>query len=257
MKKIKIILSAVILLSGTVLFGQEYKLKVSGNKTLRILEVNHVQVQGHDGNELIMTNEHKHRHDEERSEGLTAISGMGLTDNSGIGLSVVDKGDVIEIQQLARRNSNKYVIKVPKSVKVYYEHKGNSGRTFRASNISSEIEASVNHNGVELTNVTGPMTINSVHGKIEAVFSTVSQSNPISILSVHGLVDVALPGNTKADLKMESHWGELLTDMNIEFDKSEEQLRSYSSKVKGKLNGGGVAIHLASTHNNVYLRTKK
>lgn len=107
-----------------------------------------------------------------------------------------------------------------------------------------------------LENVTGPMTINSVHGKIEAIFKAVNQSNPILIISVHGLVDVTLPANTKANIRMEAKYGESLTNMDIEFDKSEEELRSFSSKVNGKLNGGGVEIFLVSSHNNIYLRKK-
>ena len=142
-------------------------------------------------------------------------------------------------------------------MKISYHHSGTGGRTFKASNISAEIEASVNHNGVRLENVTGPMTINSVHGRIEAIFASVNQSSPISIISVHGLVDVALPSNTKANLKMEAQHGELLTNMNIEFGKTDEELRRYSSKVNGTLNGGGVQIYLASNHGNVYLRNKE
>jgi hypothetical protein len=30
----------------------------------------------------------------------------------------------------------------------------------------------------------------------------------------------------------------------------------YSDKVSGKLNGGGVAIDLSATHDNIYLRKK-
>jgi hypothetical protein len=257
MKKIKIIIASMLIFSSSILLAQEYKLKVSGSKTLRLIEVNKVEIKGYDGSEIIITTQSKSKGDEERAKGLTAINGLGITDNTGIGLSAIESGNSIEIQQLAKRNGNKYLIKVPKSVKVYYEHSGTGGSTFKVSNISSEIETSTLHNGIHLDNVTGPMTINSVHGKIEATFASVNQSSPISIISIHGLVDVSLPSNTKANLKMETHWGELLSDMNIEIDKTDDQLKAYSSKVNGKLNGGGVALHISSTHNNVYLRTKK
>ena len=247
-----------LVVSSTLLYAQEFKLKVSGARTIKFLEINNAEIEGYDGNEIVVSTEVKNRRDEERAEGLTAISGKGMTDNSGVGLSVVENGDAIEMQQLSKRNSNNYKIKIPSNCKVFYQHSNTmGGKTVKISNISSEIEASVLHNNIRLENVTGPMTINSVHGKIEAIFSSVNQNNPISIINIHGLVDVTLPSNTKANLKMESHWGELLTDLNIEFGTTDEQLRSYSSKVEGKLNGGGVAIHLSSTHNNVYLRSKK
>ncbi len=257
MKKLIIFIAVFALISGEHLLAQEYKLKVSGNKTLKLLEVNKVEVVGYEGSEIVFTTELKKSGDEERAKGLTAISGAGLTDNTGIGLSAVDKGNEIEVQQLARNNSNRYLIKVPSNVKLFYEHTGVSGSDFKASNIKSEMEVSTLHNSIKLENVTGPMTLNSVHGKIEVIFSSLNQSNPTSILSVHGLVDVSLPADTKANLQMDSNWGELYTDMKIEFDKAKDGMTVHSSNVKGKLNGGGIELHLSSTHNNVYLRTKK
>lgn len=252
----KLILVLAFIACATLLQAQEYKIKAGSGKMLKLVEVNYAEVEAYDGNEVVISTEVKQRRDEERAKGLTAISGMGLTDNTGIGLSVVENGNDIEVQQLAKRTSNKYIIKVPKSVKISYTHSGVDGKTFKMKNITAEIEASVKHNSIKLEDVTGPMTINSVHGKIEAIFSSVNQSNPISIISVHGLVDVALPANTKANLRMEAKYGELLTNMDIEFDKSDGDMKSFSSKVAGKLNGGGVEIHLVSSHGNVYLRKK-
>lgn len=256
MKNLKIVLMLTLVYCTTILYAQEFKLKVNGDKTLKLIELNSAAVEGYDGSEIIISTENNQRRDEERAKGLTAISGMGLTDNSGIGLSVIENGNDIEVQQLAKRTSTNYTIKVPKSVKISYTHSGVEGNTFKASNITAEIEASTKHNGTRLENVTGPMTINSVHGNIEVVFTSVNQNNPISIISVHGLVDVSLPSATKANLKMESKYGELLTNMDIEYNKSNEDMRTISSKVNGKLNGGGVEVYLVSTHGNVYLRNK-
>lgn len=265
MNKIKVVILIVALAVSSTLFAQEFRMKVTGNKTLKIIEVNKVEIESHDGSEIIFSREIKKNRHEERAKGLTAISGLGLTDNTGIGLSVKETGNNIEVQQLSRRSSSRTFIKVPKNVKVFYEYtgtgsynsSGSGGGSFRAINISSELEVSTVHGGMWLENVTGPMTLNSVHGKIEVIFASVNQSSPTSILSVHGLVDVSLPADTKANLKMESHWGELLTDMDIEFEKSDGEMRKHSSNVKGKLNGGGVEFHVASNHGNVYLRKRK
>jgi hypothetical protein len=62
------------------------------------------------------------RDDDGRAKGLRAISSMGLEDNTGIGLSVVDKGEVIEVQQLKKTDGPDITIKVPKGVKVSYSH---------------------------------------------------------------------------------------------------------------------------------------
>jgi DUF4097 and DUF4098 domain-containing protein YvlB len=112
------------------------------------------------------------------------------------------------------------------------------------------------HNGVVLTNVTGPLNIKTVHGDIDASLEAALKS-PVNIESVHGHVDVALPLTTKANLKLSTNFGEILVDpaFKIEIEKTGEMIK-YSDKVSGKINGGGIEIDLSATHNNVYLRKK-
>jgi hypothetical protein len=87
-------------------------------------------------------------------------------------------------------------------------------------------------------------------------FSKVNPKNPISITSVHGDVDVTLPAKTPANLEMKSSHGEIYTDMDIAFNNTnKDNMRQISgNQILGKLNGGGVEIHLESTHSNIYLR---
>lgn len=257
MKKTGLITTIITFFVLTGVYAQEYKLKVSGNKTLKIIEVNKVNVEGYDGNEIIFTTVEGKSSRPERAEGLTAIGAMGLVDNTGIGLSVKESGEVIEVQPMSKRSGGRYLIKVPSNVKINYEHSSSYGSKFNVKNVSSELEISTNHNGIMLEDVTGPMTINTVHGKIEVAFISVNQSNPISIVSVHGLIDVSIPSTTKANIRMSSGWGELYTDLDIKFDQSADELRSNSMKVSGKLNGGGVTIDLSTSHSNIYLRQKK
>ena len=256
MKKVSLI-TAIVFSVVVSAFAQEYKVAASGDKTLKISEVNQVDLEAYDGNEIIFSPASDSHERPERAEGLQAIGSMGLTDNSGIGLSVQEKGNEIIVQPMTKRSGGRFTIKVPKGVKISYEHSTSYGSTFNVKNVTSELEVSTNHSGIKLENVTGPMTINTVHGKVEIDFSTVNQSNPISIVSVHGLIDVSLPSSTKANVRMSSGWGELYTDMKIDFDQSEDELRAKSTKVTGTLNGGGVIIDLSSSHGNIYLRNGK
>ena len=257
MKNIRVLIILVMVLAVLVSAkGQEYKLAVSGNKTLKIHEVGKVEITGYDGNEIVFSTEVKANDGAERAKGLRAISGGGLEDNSGIGLSIIESGDNIEVNPLSKRSGPRYKIKVPRNVKVFYEHSTAYGSKVVIKDIASEIEASTNHSSLWLENVTGPMTINTVHGKIEAIFSDVNQASPTTIVSVHGLIDIALPSNSKANLKMRTTWGEIYTDMNIALDKSTDSDAS-STKISGTLNGGGVVLDISTSHSNIYLRIKK
>jgi predicted membrane protein len=254
MKKQIVVIALGLLMNG-VIYGQDYKLNKSSG-TLEIREVNNVTIEGYNGNEIIFSSRDQDRDDDDRAKGLRAISSMGLEDNTGIGLSVVDKGNVIEVRQLKKMDGPDIKIMVPKGVTVSYSHTSPHGDEIEIKNFDGAIEVSTVHNGVILTNDTGPLNIKTVHGDIEASFDS-APKNPVSFESVHGHVDVALPIATKANMKLSTNFGEILVDpdFKIEIERTGNMVR-YSDKVSGKLNGGGLEINLSSTHNNVYLRKK-
>ncbi|MBL0745031.1 DUF4097 family beta strand repeat-containing protein [Chryseolinea lacunae] len=237
--------------------AQEYKVAKSSGR-LEIREVNHVVVEGYSGNEIVFTSRSGKRDDDERAKGLRSVSANGLEDNTNLGLSVVDKGNVIEVQQLKRMDGPEITIKVPKGVTVSYSHTSPHGDEIEFKNVEGEIEVSTMHNGVQLTNVTGPLTIKTVHGDIEGTLNA-SVKAPISIVSVHGHVDIALPTTVKASVKLGTVYGEIFVDPEFKMDleRTENNMVKFSSDtVTGKINGGGLDINLSSTHNNVYLRKK-
>ncbi|MEO8471979.1 MAG: DUF4097 family beta strand repeat-containing protein [Chryseolinea sp.] len=254
MKKIMITIALACSMMG-IAKAQEYKVSKSTGK-LEIKEVNHISVEGYSGNEIVFTTSSGGRDKDPRAKGLKAVSSNGLEDNSGLGLSVVDKGGVIEVQQLKKMDGPDITIKVPKGVSVSYSHSSPYGSDVGFKNVESEIEVSTLHNSVKLDNVTGPMTVNTIHGDIDATLGA-TMKEPISIVSVHGHVDVAIPVGTKANLKMKTVYGEIFVDpdFKIEIEKSGNMIK-YSDNVTGKINGGGIDLNFSSTHNNVYLRKK-
>jgi predicted membrane protein len=252
----KQILAIALLLVTTWVFAQEYKLPKTSGK-LMISEVNNVTIEGYDGKEIVFSSMDGVKEKDKRAEGLRAISAMGLEDNTGIGLSVKDNGNTVEVYQMKKMDGPKVKILVPKGVSILYSHSSPYGNSVKFKNVANEIEISTLHNSVHLDNVTGPLMVKTVHGSIDVIFGA-TINNPISIVSVHGAVDVTLPATTKANLAMSTSWGEMFVDpaIKIEFDGQGEWKKYGSNKVNGKLNGGGLEMQLSSTHNNIYLRKK-
>lgn len=245
----------MIMMSIGLSFGQEYKVAKSTGR-LEIKEVNNVKVEGYAGNEIVFSSMDRNRDDDGRAKGLRAVSSLGLEDNTGLGISVQDKGNVIEVYQLKKMDGPDITIKVPKGVVVSYTHSSPHGDDVKFINVEGEIEVSTVHSSVELENVTGPMNVKTVHGDIDVTLSA-AMKNPISISSIHGHVDVAMPSATKATLRLGTSWGEIFVDpeFKIEFDQKTNMIK-YSDNVSGKINGGGLEVNLSSTHDNVYLRKK-
>jgi hypothetical protein len=253
--KNRIAITALALVLCGVVKAQDFKLAKSSGR-LEIKEVNHLIVEGYSGNEIIFSSTNGDRQDDERAKGLRSVSGLGLEDNTGLGLSVVDKGASIEVQQLKKMDGPEITIKVPKGVTVVYTHTSPYGEAVEFKSVEGEIEISTVHNNVVLSNVTGPMTVKTVHGGIEASL-TANAKSPISIVSVHGHVDIAMPVGTKANLKLGTVYGEIFVDPDFKIDiEKTGNMVKYSDNISGKINGGGLDITLSSTHNNVYLRKK-
>ena len=256
MKKIVLVIGIIVALIGMAT-AQEFKLaKNSGRLEIHL---GNVTVEGHAGNEIIFSSRDKDDDDKDednRSKGLRAINGLGLEDNTGLGINVTDKGAVIEVNQLKKMNSPEIKILVPKGVIVSYEYSSQYGGDAIFKNLENEIEASTHYNSLEFENVTGPVTAKAIYGHIEASFSQ-NVKGPLSLVSIYGYADVALPATIKANLKLATSYGEILVapEFKIEIERDGEMVR-YSDKVNGKVNGGGMSIDIRSDYGKVYLRKK-
>jgi hypothetical protein len=245
------------LLIGTFLtcqaFAQEYKIaKTSGRLVIKMPSVS---VEGYDGKDIVFTTTDK-QHADERAAGLMLLSGSGLKDNTGIGLNTAEKGSDLEISAVDP-SMGKVTIKVPKGLAISYnwQELHHSGKvTFK--NIQKEIDISSKNSAVELDDVTGPVSINTLYASVKARFTN-KVTGPITIASIYSTVDVAVPVATKANLKLNTTYGKVFaaSDMKIDLKKrTEDEMVEYTGHIEGSLNGGGTDINLSSTYGKVYLR---
>lgn len=253
MKKLATFALAIVALSAS---AQEYKIAKSTGR-LEINEVNNVTIEGYSGNEIVFSSLDNSSERDHRADGLRAISANGLEDNTGIGLAVRENGSTYEVYQLKKMDGPRVKIMVPKGVIISYRHTSPHGSDVKLKNVESEVEISTVHNGIRLDNVSGPMNVRTAHGEIEVTFND-NIKGPIYLSSTHGLVDVSLPASTKANVTLSAGHGEIFVDPNLKLEvpKTGEWTKYGSSKVEGKVNGGGIDISLGTSHGNIYLRKK-
>lgn len=236
----------------TVAMAQDYKVAKSTGKL--VINLSSVTVEGYAGNEIVFSSENMSKNEDDRAKGLRPINGSGVTDNTGLGIAVADKGNTVEVSQVNQRDRRIH-IKVPKGVAISYEFERVEAGKASFKNIESELEVSVQYNSVSLENVTGPMTIKTIYGGIDAKLGDVLKG-PISIASVYGHVDVAIPAATKANVLLSTSHGEIFAaaDFKIDVEKNNSEMINYSNKVRGKLNGGGIDFSLRADFGKIYLR---
>ena len=254
MKK-KFIIGALLILAATISYAQEFKVAKSSGR----LEIylGRVTVEGHNGNEIIFTTNDGRNEKDKRAEGLRSVNSLGLEDNTGLGINVTDKGNVVEVYQLKKTSSPNIKILVPKGVIVSFQHETQYGGEAVFKNMENEIEVSAQYNSVSLENVTGPLTVKTIYGGVDAVFGSVIK-DPVSIVSVYGHVDVSLPATTKANLKLSTSYGEIFVapEFKLDVQKNSEGMLNYGDDVAGKINGGGLNIDLSANYGKIYLRKK-
>ncbi|MBO9203515.1 MULTISPECIES: hypothetical protein [Niastella] len=238
--------------------AQEYKLGKSGGKM--IINLSNVVIEGYNGNEIIFSSlkPKSSKVVDPREEGLQAINEFGNRDNTGLGISVLDKGSVVEVNQVVPDSGIK--ILVPKGLILsFVNRKITQTEKIICRNVENEIEIDVEYNPVQLENVTGPVVVRSLYGAVEAIFNR-QVKGPISIAAVFATVDVAIPVDTKANLKLKSEHSYIMTspDFKIEVEKSkDDSVYFYGNLVTGKLNGGGQDFKVSSEYGKVYLRKTK
>jgi DUF4097 and DUF4098 domain-containing protein YvlB len=140
-------------------------------------------------------------------------------------------------------------------------------------NFKGELDVSMMYHNVNMSNVYGPVAVNTVYGGIEATYSSGPPAQDLHLHSTYGTVDVTLPKNVKADLRLSTSYGDMYTDFDIdvkanmkeafkEDEHDHEEGRGHddckggsnSSGLTGSLNGGGKLISLRATYKDIYLR---
>lgn len=253
MKSRNIILLFALLVSGVVQ-AQEFKINKSSGRLE--LNIGRVTVEGHEGNEIIFSSKNHKREKDGRAEGLRLVNSLGLEDNTGLGIHVADKGNVVEVHQLNQTHSPDIKVLVPKAVIVSFKYESQYGGEARFINLTNEIEVSAQYNSIHLENVTGPLTVETTYGNVTADLNPTIKE-PVSIVSIYGFIDITLPQSTKADLKLSTSYGDIFVAPEFKIDiPTKDGMKVYGDKITGTLNGGGTNIDLNCNYGKIYLRKK-
>lgn len=125
------------------------------------------------------------------------------------------------------------------------------------------------HNGhVTMTNVSGTANVSSRNGTIIASMDRVEATKPTSFSGVNGKIDITLPADLKANLKLKAFQGDIWTDFDVMMSGARPTSTLSSSQngrykvnfdrtITGTINGGGVDITLNTLNGAIYIHKKK
>ena len=148
--------------------------------------------------------------------------------------------------------------------------------------VEGELEIESVNGAVTLTNVGGSVVAHTVNGKLLATILRATPQQPMAFTSLNGSVDVTLPANVKANLKLRSDQGDVYTDFdlqqvrqdasnpNVTVDLDRQRRNNdrqraddrrrrleIDNSIYGSINGGGPDFEMRTFNGNVYVRKGK
>jgi DUF4097 and DUF4098 domain-containing protein YvlB len=223
-----------------------------------------ITVRGYDGKDAIVEArpESGGRHRAERSDGLRRID-MGAT-----GLTVEESDNVITVGTRLVNHNTSLVIQVPADTSVKL-HSVNGGNIV-VDHIVGDVEIDNTNGNATATHISGAAVVHALNGKVLVSLDKVTPDKPMSFSSLNGDIDVTLPTDLKARLKLKTDNGEIYSDLDISADPaSRKPVLQENNSGKGKyrvqfdktmyglINGGGPEIQLTTFNGNIYIRKPK
>jgi len=194
-------------------------------------------------------------------------AGMRQIPLESSGLTVEEQNNVVTIQIDSFRRGYDVVITAPANSSLVLG--GANLSSIQVENISGEIETQAAGGSVKLLNVSGPVTVNATNGDIEVVFNRFAPDKPMSFATFNGDIDVTLPAEVKANLRIKSNMGDLFSDFDVNLKSAPIEPEKITSRdgskfkvtlervVTGTINGGGPELKFQNWNGNIYIRKKK
>ena len=227
-----------------------------------------ITVTGYNGKEVIVDARPRGHESSRESRPDRKAEGLHRLDARGTGLTVEEQDNEVTIGTRNINHTLDLVIQVPfnSSLKLKCLNDGD----ISVNRISGEVDADDLNGAVKLTNISGAVVAHSLNEDVTVTFDKVTPGKSMSFSTLNGDVDVTLPGDTKARVKLKSDNGEIYSDFDIRVEASPAGAKVAETHAKdgrfrvqfdkalyGSINGGGPEMQFTTFNGKIYLRKKK
>ncbi len=234
-------------------------------KTVKVDVINgSIHVQGYSGKDVIV--EVKDAGDRGERESTPPPAGMRRIGMGGGDFRAEELDNVMRIRAGVSRGPVSLSIQVPSNCSLNVSTK-NDGSVV-VEGVQGEIDASNLNGPVTLTKVAGTVIAHSLNGKVLVSLDRVDPAKPMSFSTLNGDIDVSLPSDVKATVKMKSDHGSILSDFEIaqtasspveggQRDSKGMYKVSINRVFNGTINGGGQQMQFTTMNGAIYIRKSK
>ncbi len=220
-----------------------------------------ITVKGYEGKDVQIESRMER---DESDQGKEEKGGLHRIRNTASGLEVEEEHNEMRIKTgFPNQHPLRLTVQVPRNTALDLSVV-NDGDII-VDGIDADIVANNTNGAVTLTNVSGAVVAHALNEDLKAVLTRFA-GKPMSFSSLNGTLDITLPPDTKANVKLQTDNGEVYSDFPIDMlapsvNQTVEDNRGKGGKYRlkversmiGKINGGGPEITLKTFNGDIKL----
>jgi hypothetical protein len=194
--------------------------------------------------------------------------GMRLITAALTGLSVTEDNNTVTVKTGSWKYAVDLTIQVPYATSL--DLSSSTDGNITVEGVNGEIEVKGMNGFVVLRNVSGNAVVHTMSGDIEATLAKVSADKPLSFSNMNGDIDITLPADIRATVRMKSQMGNIYSDFDVALKQAPPNAEevgpgengkyykiSFDKGIYGTINGGGQEITLTTFNGDIFIRKKK
>lgn len=195
----------------------------------------------------------------------TVPPGMHRIDIGGRGFNVEEDHNMVTIGGAINDN---LTIQVP--VNTSLDLHTVNGR-IDVTGVDGDLDVGTVNAPIDLKDVSGAVSANTTNGSVTVTLTRVAPDKPMSFSSLNGKLDVSLPGDTKARLRLKTMNGSIFSDFDVKLEPDTskpavEDTRGRNGRyrirldrsagVYGSINGGGPEYSFQTLNGTILIHKK-
>jgi len=214
--------------------------------------------------------QYENQNDLERAKKREAArQGLKKLTVSSTNLLVEEKDNVMGVEINSFMQTVDLTIKVPRNTSLKLTAL-NAG-VILVDNVNGEVEVETASGSIKLTGISGTVVASTTHGDVTASFTKLTPGKPMAFSTFTGDVDITIPADTKATVKLKSDRGDVYSDFDMKLEERSQKKEErhpdrdragryrlvLEKTVFGSINGGGPEFSLSTLNGDIYVRKGK
>jgi len=227
-----------------------------------------ITVKGYDGKEVVVEARLRGGKSSRKEKPDNKADGLKRIEIATTGLTVEEEDNVVSVSTSPLGHAVDVSLQVPANTSLKLGCMNDGG--ILVEKVAGGLEANNLNGPVTLTNVSGVVIAHSLNGEVLTQMDKVTPDKPMSFSTLNADIDVTLPPDIKAKVKLETQNGAIYSDFEIGLDRNPrppavEDGRKEGGRyriefpkgVVGSINGGGPEIQFKTVNGNIRIRKGK